>query len=84
MSHPFPQLFCFNIFPLSAFLCALSTAPTTVEGGLQISQDDLILFKKLKAQLKKITDAIKALTKCNKSGGNTGTQLDSDIEECDD
>jgi hypothetical protein len=76
MSHPFPQLFCFDIFPSSAFLCALSTTPIAVEGGLQISQDDLDLFKKLKAQPKKISDTIKALKKHNKSG--TNNQPDSD------
>lgn len=80
MSHSFPQLFCFDIFPSSAFLCALSTTPIAVEGGLQISQDDLNLFKKLKAQLKKISDAIKALKK--RKGAKT--QPDSDVEECDD
>jgi len=82
MSHAFPQLFCFDIFPSSSFLCALSITPTTVEGGLQISQDDLDLFKKLKAQPKKISDVIKALKKRKKLGVNT--QPDSDGEGCDD
>ena len=50
---------------------------TVVEGGLQISQDDLDLFKKLKAQPKKITErseTIKDLKKGNKSAANWNTQ----------
>ena len=46
-----------------------------VEGDLQIFhwQDDFNLFKKLKAQPQKISDAIKALNKRKKSGAKNST-----------
>ena len=58
------------------------TLSDTLTRQLQISQDDLNFLKKLKAQPKNISDAIKAMKKRNKSGANT--QPDSDAEECDD
>jgi len=70
MSHAFPQLFCFDILPSSSFLCVLSATPTSVEGGLQISNEDIDLFKKLKAQPKKISEAIKAFKKHKGVGAN--------------
>jgi len=79
MSHAFPQLFCFDILPSSSFLCDLSATPTSVEGGLQISNEDIDLFKKLKAQPKKISKAIKAF----KTRKGVGANAESGGEEDD-
>lgn len=80
MSHAFPQLFCFDILPESSFLCVLSIMPTSVEGGLQISNEDLDPFNKLEAQPKKISEAIKAFRKRK----TMGTNAQADGEEGDD
>ena len=49
-----------RVSPSESILCALSTTPTAVEGcqWLQISQDDLGVLKKLKAQPKEITSPL--------------------------
>ena len=83
MSHSFPQLFCFDILPSSSFLCVLSTAASSVEGGLEISQEDLELFKQLKAQSKSISDAIKAFKKRNNLPPNNQLEAGSDDEDSD-
>ena len=75
MSHAFPQLLCFDLLPSSSFLCALSSTPSATEGGLQISPQDYELFKVLKSQPKKISDAIKAFKKRGQ------TQPESDEED---
>ena len=43
--------------PSASFLYVLSTAASAVEGGLEIFQEDLELFKRLKAQSKNISDS---------------------------
>ena len=79
-SHPFPQLQAFDLIPSTSFLCALSTTPTAVEGGLQISQEDLQLFKSLRAQPDQISTAIKAFKKAKAKQKDNGDSEEEDIE----
>ena len=67
-----PSTFRFDIFPSSALLCALSTSSTTLiqqlKGDCKSLKMTSIFSRNSKVQLKKVSDAIKALIKRNKSG----------------
>ncbi|KAF9472309.1 hypothetical protein BDN70DRAFT_490057 [Pholiota conissans] len=79
VSHAFPTLHCFDIIPSMSFLCALQNVPSAIEGGLQVSAEDLNLFKLLKSQPVKIANAMKAFRKRSRV-----TQVGSDGEDVED
>ncbi|THG99770.1 hypothetical protein EW026_g2653 [Hermanssonia centrifuga] len=59
--------------PSNAFLCALSTAPTTVTGNLiEISLDDYQIFKTLLASLPAVRLAVNELGKKRRKKGEAG------------
>jgi hypothetical protein len=70
MNHLFPQLQCFDIIPSTLFLCALQSSPVVpVDGqpGIEVSPQDITLFKILQKKQKDIEKAIKVFNKWNGS-----------------
>jgi len=55
------QVLRFDHLPPSAFLCALKHAPELTPFGLKISLDDWQLFKVIKDNIEKVSQAIKVL-----------------------
>ncbi|PSR70772.1 hypothetical protein PHLCEN_2v13350, partial [Hermanssonia centrifuga] len=65
--------------PSNAFLCALSTAPTTVTGNLiEISLDDYQIFKTLLASLPAVRLAVNELGKKRRKKGEAGEDKTED------
>jgi hypothetical protein len=56
----------FSLVPSSAFLCTLASAPSILENGLKISQQDGILFRTLKEGCADIVKAVTSLAGCPK------------------
>ena len=85
MNHPFPQLYCFDIIPSTLFLCALQSPPVVpVDGqpGIEVSPQDITLFKTLRKKQKDIEKAIKVFNK-RKGSSTAPTGPDSEEEDGD-
>ena len=81
MNHTFPQLHCFDIILSTLFLCTLQKPPKISVGGqlrLEISEEDVTLFKIIKRKQEDIVKASKAYQKCKKSS-ETGEDGEEDF-----
>jgi hypothetical protein len=84
MNHPFPQLYCFDIIPSTLFFCALQSSPVIPDDrqpGIEVSPQDIALFKTLRKQQKDIEKAIKVFNKRKGSSAAQAGPANCDLEE---
>ncbi|KAF8872673.1 hypothetical protein CPB84DRAFT_1829734 [Gymnopilus junonius] len=83
MSHPFPQLYCFDIIPSTLFLCTLHSSPIAGQLGLEVSSEDITLFKALRNKQEEIGKAIKVFNQRKKTSNSETVDVDDDDEDID-
>ncbi|KAF8871464.1 hypothetical protein CPB84DRAFT_1854973 [Gymnopilus junonius] len=83
VSHPFPQLYCFDIIPSTLFLCTLHSSPIAGQLGLEVWSEDITLFKALRNKQEEIGKAIKVFNQQKKTSNSETVDVDDDDEDID-